>query len=151
VNRKSLLTLVVGVLLVVGVFPLAGCHRSGDEVTDNPTALTAAMQPPTVGQSVAAAWTNQDYYLAKVTKVNDDQITVQFADGLNSSTIDASEVRLIPNHNWSVGDKVMAAGTSGEFSPGTITDADTDVGSYVVKFDDGNQNATVTDDKIMSR
>lgn len=150
-NRKTLLTLVVGVLLVAGVLPLAGCHNKGTEAAADPTALTAAMQTPTVGQTVAVPWTNQDYYLAKVTKIDGNQITVQFADGLNSGTADAAEVRLVPNKNWAIGAKVMAAGTSGEFSPATVIDADTDVGSYVVKFDDGNQNATVSNDHIMAR
>jgi hypothetical protein len=152
VNRKNLSALVVGVLLVVGLLPLAGCHKNGTASTSGATALTAKMQPPKVGQAVAIPWSNQAYYLAKVTKVDGDQITAQFADGMNSATVAAADVRLIPVKNWAIGDKVMAAGPSGEFGAATIVTADSDLGNYVVKFDDTSvQNASVTADKIMAR
>ena len=150
-KRTYVSTLVVGLSLVL-VLLLAGCHGAGAASSSSTADVTAQTQTPTIGQSVAVPWSNQDYYLAKISKIDGDQITVQFADGLNSGTYSAADVRLLVTKTWPIGTKVMAAGPSGQFNPGTIIDADTDVGNYVVKFDDATlMNANVTYQSIMAR
>lgn len=141
---------IVGVLLAAGLLLIAGCNKSGG-ATPAGGALTAKDQPVVVGQSVAVPSSDQKYYLAKVTKIEGGQITVDFADGMSSGTAEAAKVRLIPNKSWAIGDKVMAAGSSGVFSLGEIVTADPDMSKYIVKFDDGNQNAEIGPDRIMAR
>jgi hypothetical protein len=152
VKRNLLVAAVLGASLVVIAAVLAGCVtvNTGPKAS-SPAPAQSSSTPAgfAVGQSVAAVWTDSNLYLATITKVEGDKITVQYADDQSTKTVASSDVKAIPRKTWAAGDKVLAVWTSGRFYPGEVT---REVGaSYEVKWDDGSAPSDVTAEKIIAR
>lgn len=151
-RRNQWAAALLGVMLVVSVLALAGCATasSGSKASSSaPSQSSAAPAGFSAGQSVAAVWTDGNLFLATITKVEGDKITVQYADDQTIRTVAKSDVRPIPRKTWAVGEKVQAVWTSGRFYPGVIT---REVGaSYEVKWDDGSEPTDVTVEKIIAQ
>lgn len=133
VGRAALLT---AALVAVGV-AVAACGSS----SGSGTAIA-------VGDSVAAMWTDGSYYLATVTAVDGDSVTVTYVDDGTSKTLKAGDVRAIPTKTYAVGDRVLAVWSSGRFYAGEVTKVDGD--AYTVKWDDGSTPSTVEVTKIVA-
>jgi hypothetical protein len=99
-------------------------------------------------QKVAAKWTDGNYYLATVSNVEGDRVSIVFADDSSTKTVKSSELRPIPIRVWAVGDKVLAVWSTGRFFEGVITNAAPP--RYTVKWADGTTPSTVTADRIMA-
>jgi hypothetical protein len=103
----------------------------------------------TVGQSVAAVWSDGNLYLANVTAVEGDKVTVKYVDDSSTKTVAAADVTPILDKTWAVGDEVQAVWSSGRFYDGTITKATGS--SYEVKWEDGSAPSQVAGTKIIAR
>ena len=156
-RKNGLLVAVVLAALVAATVALAGCITvntapKADTAQPATTPEPAATPSPggfTVGQSVASPWQGGDLYLAKVTAIEDDQVTVQYADDNSTRSISAADIKPIPLKTWAVGDRVLAVWASGRFYSGEITKV---VGSsYTVTWDDGSTPSEVTPDKIIAQ
>lgn len=134
-NVARVRSLAIALVLVASVIALTGC-------------ATKPASRYQVGQTVAAKWTDGNFWLAKVTAADDAQVSVQFLDDNTKLTIAASDVRAIKPTTWAVGSSVYAVWTSGRFYPGKVTAANG--GTYTVKWDDGSAPSPVTADKIMA-
>ena len=134
-NVASARRLAIALVLVASVVALSGC-------------ATKPASSYQVGQTVAAKWTDGNFWLAKVTAAEDAQVSVQFLDDNSKLTIAASDVRAIKPTTWAVGSSVYAVWSSGRFYPGKITAASG--GTYTVKWDDGSAPTQVAADKIMA-
>lgn len=143
---RIMLGCVAVLTLIASAAVLTGCTKP---TTENATPTPAASSSPfKVGQPVAATWTDGNFWLAKVTAVDGDQIEVQFADDQSKLKVPAADIQPIEEKNWAVGSDVLAVWTSGRFYPGQITEADGT--TYTVKWQDGSEPSKVTSDKIIS-
>jgi hypothetical protein len=155
---------VVGSLSIVAVLlagvGLAGCEvsfGSKDEKTATPAATGQAVDPNgdvksevscAPGEPVAALWDDGNLYLATVTAVDGDQVTVTYADDGSSKTIAATECRPIPDTTFAVGDRVLAVWSAGRFYPGEVSAVDGDLST--VKWDDGSEPTQVEAGRIIA-
>jgi hypothetical protein len=114
-SALSCLAIVAMILVAAG---LAGCGSSSGEPTGPASSATAgASSGFAVGHSVAATWTDGNLYLANVTAVDGDEVTVTFADDGSSLAVAAADVRTIPETAFAVGDRVLAVWQNGRFCP----------------------------------
>jgi len=151
--------LLIVALLVIGA-GLMGCEvniGSSDQETASPAATGQALTPDgdtkdssafAVGESVAAVWSDGGLYLATVTAVDGDQITVTYADDGSSKTVAAAECRPIPDATFAVGDRVLAVWAAGRFYPGEVTAVEGSMST--VKWDDGSTPSQVEAGKIIA-
>jgi hypothetical protein len=144
--RGMLLTIAV---LTVGVV-VGACGSSSDTATDDTTAASAT---PTAafaaGDTVAATWTDGNLYLATVTAIDGDSVTVEYSDDGSSATVQSAEVRPIPATSFAAGDRVLAVWSNGRFYAGEITEANGT--SYVVAWDDGSEPSTVDAGQVIAQ
>jgi len=147
-SRRRVLQSVLAVLMLTAVLGLAACGSSeqpGDQQSAASPAATPAATPAAAfaaGQPVAARWTDTSLYLATVTAVDGDNVTVTYADDGSSRTVSASaDVRAIPDAAFAVGDRVLAVWASGRFYEGTVSKVDGT--TYTVKWDDGSDPSPV--------
>jgi hypothetical protein len=142
-------TLLVAALLTIGI-ATGGCGSSSDATTGDTTAASTAPAAAAiaVGDSVAATWTDGDLYLATVTALDGDTITVKYADDGTSASLPAAEVRPIPQTTFAVGDRVLAVWSQGRFYAGKVTEANGT--SYVVAWDDGSTPSAVRAGQIIA-
>jgi hypothetical protein len=145
---SRLATLVLLAAALSFALGLAACGGSsgGGESTTAATPLSVA--GVAAGDSVAALWTDGNYYLATVSQLGDGNVTVTYVDDGSTGTVKENEVRAIPEQTFAVGDRVMAVWSAGRFYPGEI--ASVDGTSYTVKWDDGSTPSTVEVTKIMA-
>lgn len=135
-------------LLALGSVAIVGC---GGWPTGSGTSKPAAEKvesPFAVGDKVAAVWNDGSKYLAEVTKIDGDDVTVKYVDDSSSKTIAAKDVQPITVKKWNVGDKVKAVWSSGRFYSGTVSEAKDP--TYKIKWDDGSDPSEVTADKIIA-
>ncbi|MDO8963860.1 MAG: hypothetical protein Q7W30_05130 [Coriobacteriia bacterium] len=154
-STRALLILFVCIVLVVPA--MTGCSLLAPKTEPAAPAAPAATPPAatadapfTVGQSVAAVWSDGSYYLANVQKVEGDQVTVKYVDDSSTKVVPATDVVAIEKGKvWATGSDVLAVWSSGRFYQGLITEAE-DGGNYTVKWKDGSAPSKVTADKIIS-
>jgi len=65
-------------------------------------------------------WTDGRLYLATVTAVDGENVTVTYADDGSSGTVPATDVRAIPDTTFAVGDRVLAVWSGGRFYSGEV-------------------------------
>jgi hypothetical protein len=136
--------LVIAVLGVLGL-TLAACGSSeGSSGEASPEAAAGFA----VGDSVAAVWNDGSYYLAAVTEVEGDEVTVVYADDGTSKTLKTTDLRAIPRRTFAVGDRVLAVWGNGRFYAGEIGEADGD--TYTVVWDDGGTPSELDVTKIIA-
>ena len=91
---------------------------------------------PKVGDSVAAIWTDGNYYVGTITSISGDKADVLYEDG-DKLTVPLAKVHtLSKTANFKVGDHVIAAFNGASMFPGVIT-AVSDA-TCTVKWDDGD-------------
>lgn len=127
---------------------LAACGGSSGGAGGTPEATVQPAAGVVAGDTVAALWTDGNYYLATVDEIGDGTVTVTYVDDGSSGTVAVDEVRAIPDRTFAVGDRVLAVWSAGRFYPGEITAADGD--AYVVTWDDGSTPSTVVAAKIVA-
>jgi hypothetical protein len=99
------------------------------------------------GMTVAAKWTDDNYYLAKIKAVNGDKYDVDYADG-TKGTVTADQIKEIPAKPKLVkGDKVLAVWAGAKFYSGTVEEVKPN--GAIVKWDDGSSPSLVTFGKII--
>ena len=137
-----------GVLVLAALGALgtasAACGSSGGSTGESAAAPSAV----TIGDSVAAVWTDGSFYLATVAEVDGEDVTVTYTDDGSSSTLKAREVRAIPARTFAVGERVLAVWSRARFYAGEITEANGD--AYTVKWDDGSTPSVVEAAKIIA-
>ena len=122
----------------------AACGSSGGAAMES----TEAPAEVTVGDSVAAVWTDGGFYLATVTEVDGEDVTVTYTDDGSSSTLKAREVRAIPARTFAVGERVLAVWSRARFYAGEVTAASGD--ACTVTWDDGSTPSVVEATKIIA-
>ena len=137
-----------GVLVLAALGALgtasAACGSSGGSTGESAAAPSAV----TIGDSVAAVWTDGSFYLATVAEVDGEDVTVTYVDDGSSSTLKASAVRAIPARTFVVGDRVLAVWSKGRFYAGEIGAVTGD--TYTVTRDDGSTPSLVEATKIIA-
>lgn len=149
-RRVAICGLLVIATLLAASIGLAACGSS-----DQPAEQQSATSPAATsgaafaaGQSVAAKWGESSLYLATVTLVEGDNVTVTYTDDGSSGTVPAADVRAIPETAFAVGDRVLAVWSGGRFYPGEVTKVEGT--TYTVKWDDGSDPSTVAAGKIIA-
>ncbi len=142
-------SLLIVVLLAAGI-GLAACGSS-DQPAEQQSATSGGAQsaaPFAAGRYVAAKWTDGSLYLATVTAVDGDNVTVTYTDDGSSMTVPATDIREIPDMTFAVGDRVLAVWSGGRFYAGEVSKVDGT--TYTVKWDDGSDPSTVEAGKIIA-
>ena len=141
--------LVIATLLAASI-GLAACGSSDQPAEQQSAASPAATSVAAfaAGQSVAAKWGESSLYLATVTLVEGDNVTVTYTDDGSSGTVPAADVQAIPETAFAVGDRVLAVWSGGRFYPGEVTKVQGTM--YTVKWDDGSDPSTVAAGKIIA-
>jgi hypothetical protein len=148
---KTVRTVVFPAIVLALALALAACGGSSGGSGDtssappSPQATGAALA---AGDSVAAVWTDGNYYLATVTEVGAGQVTVQYVDDGSTGTVDAAQVRAVPAAVFAAGDRVLAVWSAGRFYPGEVTAVDGE--SCTVKWDDGSTPSAVEVMKVIA-
>jgi hypothetical protein len=147
-RRLAALSCLAIAVMVLGV-GLAGCGSSAGELAGSASASAAdASSGFAAGDSVAATWTDGNLYLANVTAVDGDEVTVTFVDDGSSLAVAAAGVRTIPETAFAVGDRVLAVWQNGRFYPAEISAADGS--TYTVAWDDGSEPSPVEAGRIIA-
>lgn len=156
---RHVLAAALAVALFGGALAATGCVNVTTAPKPDSAAPSKSSEPETatseqnsefsVGQSVAAVWSDGNLWLADVTSIDGDKITVKYVDDSSTKTVSAADVRPIPNKAWMVGDEVKAVWSSGRFYDGTITKANGT--AYEVKWEDGSAPSEVVGSKIIAR
>ena len=154
-SRRRVLQSVLAVAVLTAVLGLAACGSSeqpAEHPADQPPAAGPAATASAAfaaGQSVAARWGDNSLYLATVSAVDGDDVTVTYADDGSSRTVSASaDVRAIPDTAFAIGDRVLAVWASGRFYEGAVSKVDGT--TYTVKWDDGSDPSPVEAGKIIA-
>ena len=116
-RRVAICGLLVIAPLLAAVLGLTACGSSDQPAEQQSAASPAATSAArfAAGQSVAAKWTDGSLYLATVTAVDGDNVTVTYTDDGTSRTVPATDVRAIPDTGFAVGDRVRAVWAGGRF------------------------------------
>ena len=130
-NKRFLLIIAVFILLILMVGALS-CKKSGKFK---------------IGESVAAKWSDDNYYLAVIKTANGGMYEVDYADGDKGSVQEADILKIDPNISLATGDKVIAVWTTARFYSGVIEEVKS--GSAIVKWDDGSEPSEVMFGKIV--
>lgn len=156
---RRLLVAALVVALFGSALAASGCVTVTTAPKSDSTATSKGSEPETatseqesefaVGQSVAAVWSDGNLYLANVTALDGDNVTVKYVDDSSTKTVAAADVTPIPDKSWAVGDEVKAVWSSGRFYDGTITKVNGS--SYEVKWEDGSPPSEVVGSKIIAR
>ena len=138
------------VLLLAAALGLAACGSSDQPAEQQTAAGPAAtsVAPFAAGQSVAAKWGESSLYLATVTAIDGENVTVTYTDDGSSGTMPATDVRAIPDTAFAVGDRVRAVWAGGRFYQGEVSKVDGT--TYTVKWDDGSDPSTVEAGRIIA-
>ncbi len=98
------------------------------------------------GASVAAKWSDGEYYLAVIKSCTDGNYEVDYADG-SQGTVSEGAIKFIPAKLvLTAGDKVYAVWSGAKFYPGTVEKV-TAKGA-VIRWDDGSEPSEVEFGKI---
>jgi len=100
----------------------------------------------TVGMTVAAKWTDGNYYLATITKIESGKYFVKYADGAEGEAKDYDLRNTAKKSDLSNGKKVIAVWVGSKFYSGTIKELKPSVA--VISWDDGTADSEVEYDKI---
>jgi hypothetical protein len=156
---RQLLAAALAVVLFGSALAVTGCvnvttapkpdSTAPSQGSGSGTATPDDVSELSVGQSVAAVWSDGNLWLADITSIDGDKITVKYVDDSSTKTVSAADLRPIPNKAWMVGDEVKAVWSSGRFYDGTITKANGS--SFEVKWEDGSAPSEVAGSKIIAR
>ncbi|MBI5541972.1 MAG: DUF4537 domain-containing protein [Bacteroidia bacterium] len=99
------------------------------------------------GMSVAAKWTDGNYYLATIKTITGETYAVDYADGSNGE-VKVTDLKLITEKSdLKAGDKVQAVWAGAKFYPGKIKELK-EKGAIII-WDDGTTESEVVFGKIM--
>jgi hypothetical protein len=99
------------------------------------------------GMSVAAKWTDGNYYLATIKNVTGDMYAVDYADGSNGE-VKLTDLKMITEKaNLKAGDKVFAVWAGAKFYAGKLKEMK-ETGA-IITWDDGTTESEVVFGKIM--
>ena len=100
------------------------------------------------GDSVAALWSDGNYYVGTVTGITKgDRYRILFEDG-DRKPVDASDVYLLrANREFAIGEHVLAAWKGARMYPGVVTAIFPN--SCRIKWDDGDKPLEVKRDRII--
>lgn len=102
-----------------------------------------------VGDSVAAQWSDGNYYVGTVTAINGAKFKILYEDG-DRKTVDAAQVfELRDDRPFAVGDRVLAAWKGAQMFPGVIVAVNTV--TCRVKWDDGDAPMEVKKSRMIRR
>ncbi len=119
--------------------PTGGSSSGGEETSGTSSSFS-------VGQRVAAKWTDGKYYLATIKTADGDDYGVHYADG-DKGVVHGKDMHAIaPPGTLQVGDHVMAVWKGAQMYPGVITSMSG--GKALVKWDDGDTPLAVPEDRI---
>ncbi len=99
------------------------------------------------GMLVAAKWTDNNYYLATITKINGDKYSVDYADGTKGEVTLADLKVLTPKDKLKAGDKVLAVWAGAKFYSGKLIEMNEK--NAIILWDDGSAQSEVDYDKIL--
>lgn len=99
------------------------------------------------GMTVAAKWTDNNYYLATITSINGDKYAVDYTDG-SKGEVKSSDLK-VPNEKSELkaGNKVLAVWAGSKFYSGTIKEIKES--GAVITWDDGTEDSEVAFGKIL--
>ncbi len=137
-----------GIVIAVLLLLVAGAAACGGSSGGSSEGSSGASDQIAAGDTVAAKWTDGDYYLATVTNVEGDSISVTYVDDGTSRAVPTADVRTIPDVTFAVGDRVLAVWSSAHFYPGEVTAVEGT--TYTVKWDDGSTPSAVEAGKIIA-
>lgn len=99
------------------------------------------------GMSVAAKWTDGNYYLATIKTITGETYAVDYADG-SSGEVKITDLKMITEKaNLKAGDKVQAVWAGAKFYPGKVKELK-ETGAIII-WDDGTSESEVVFGKIM--
>lgn len=101
----------------------------------------------TVGMTVAAKWTDNEFYLANITAVNGDKCSVDYTDGSKGEVKIADLKQIAEKSELKVGDKVLAVWSGSKFYSGTIKEMKES--GATITWDDGTADSEVAYGKIL--
>lgn len=128
---KPLLPVAIWLAILLGFL----CPALGDEAK--------------VGDSVAAVWSDGNYYVGTVTGVSDGKVDVLYEDG-DKLAVPTAKVRVLgAKTDFKVGDRVIAAWKTAQMFPGVIT-AVSEI-ACTVKWDDGDAPMEVKKSRMFLR
>jgi len=130
----------IGVLCIFLLFFTFSCKKDNVKVTKKAF---------DVGSTVAAKWSDGNYYLAVISSISGESYNVNYADGTTGSVTTADILAIPSTTNFSVGDKVIAVWSSARFYPGTIEQLTK--GGAMVKWDDGSAASEVAFGQIIKQ
>ncbi len=101
----------------------------------------------TTGMSVAAKWTDNNYYLATITSINGDTYAVDYTDG-SKGEVKITDLKMLSEKSeLKVGNKVIAVWAGSKFYSGTIKEIK-ETGA-IITWDDGTADSEVAYGKIL--
>jgi len=100
-----------------------------------------------VGMTVAAKWTDNNYYLATITSINGDKYAVDYTDG-SKGEVKATDLKVTNEKSeLKAGNKVLAVWAGSKFYSGTIKEMKEN--GAVITWDDGTADSEVAFGKIL--
>ncbi|MCU0517167.1 MAG: hypothetical protein MUC60_09940 [Oscillatoria sp. Prado101] len=100
------------------------------------------------GDTVAAKWGQDGYYLARIVGGSGDEYEVIYAHG-DSNTLSPKEiVPISPAGSTKIGDPVLAANEGSKMYSGVVVEKLDGGGAYSVQWDSGEEPSVVPADKI---
>ena len=113
-------------------------------------AYSADAQPELkAGMTVAAKWTDGNYYLAVIKSVNGTAYAVDYADGTSGEVTEGEILQIPPTPSLKKGDSVLAVWSGACFYPGQVKEV-TPSGALIA-WDDGSAPSTVEYGKIIKK
>lgn len=101
----------------------------------------------TAGMSVAAKWTDNEYYLATIASVNGDKYAVDYTDG-SKGEVKVTDLKMLTEKSeLKTGDKVLSVWSGSKFYPGTIKEIKNE--AAIISWDDGTADSEVAYGKIL--
>ena len=91
---------------------------------------------PKVGDTVAAPWSDVNFYLATITAIADGNASVLYEDGDKGSVPLDKVSAVVKDATFAVGDHVLAAWKGARMFPGVVTAVSEAV--CIIKWDDGD-------------
>lgn len=126
------------IAILILSFSVISCKKGDSKVT---TTVVAADNVFSEGMTIAAKWSDNNYYLAVISKIENDIVNVNYTDGTEGS-VTKSDLKVIPTTlNLNIGDKVLAVWAGSRFYPGTVEQVTTT--GALVKWDDGSAPSEV--------
>ena len=99
------------------------------------------------GTTVAAKWSDNNYYLATISEIKDGKYSVDYADGTKGEVTEDDLKALTPKEEIKAGDKVLAVWAGAKFYSGKILELNEK--NALIMWDDGSAQSEVDINKIL--